>query len=69
MQRSHFYGDLPFLAVRKSKNSLGFRPQRRCYALLLFDFTHFGDFFGFAEGHAIRAYTTASKVKAAPQIW
>ena len=36
---------------------------------MLFDFAHFGDVFGFAKRHAIGAHTTASKVKAAPQIW
>jgi hypothetical protein len=36
---------------------------------LLFDFAHFGDLLGFAKCHAIWADTTASKVKATPQIW
>jgi len=53
------------LAVRKNKNSLGFCPQCGCVTLLLFDFAHFGDVFGFAKRHAIGAHTTASKVKTA----
>ncbi|MGB1866828.1 MAG: YfbR-like 5'-deoxynucleotidase [Candidatus Puniceispirillaceae bacterium] len=61
----HSCGALPFLAVRKNKNSLGFRPQCGCVTLLLFDFAHFGDVFGFAKRHAIGAHTTASKVKTA----
>ena len=69
MQRPHFYGDFPFSVVRKSRTSLSFRPQRRCYTLLFLDFTHSGDFFRFTECHAIRADTFAGKVKVAPQIW
>ena len=69
MQPPLFYGDLPFLAVRKNKNSLGFRPQCGCVTLLLFDFAHFGDVFGFAKRHAIGAHTSASKVKTATKVW
>ena len=65
MPPPHSCGALPFLAVRKNKNSLGFRPQCGCVTLLLFDFAHFGDVFGFAKRHAIGAHTTASKVKTA----